>query len=305
MTTSSKQSTTHHQAVRRVLLVALGLHLLISAVKLGFGYYANIVSLQADGFHSLFDALSNIIGLVALGLAMQPPDPEHPYGHRKIEVAASLAIGVMILLGLIEVGRGVWRAAIGETEPAVTTVIYVVVIVSIAGSLLISWYERRAARKFDSMILESDAEHTLSDALAGLAVLGGMILVSAGFPAGDIVAALAVMAFIGMAAYRVLRTGMDVVVDAAPLDAEAICRVVEQIDEVKTCHYVRSRGMPGSVHLDLHVTLSPQMRLAEAGEVLLHIKDVLHQHFPALDDILIQIEPHKPKHYEDVPENLV
>ncbi len=291
--------------MRRVLLVTLGVHLLISALKLGFGYHANIVSLQADGFHTLFDALSNIIGLVALGLALQPPDPEHPYGHQKLEVAASLSIGIMILLGLLEVGRGVWRAAVGETEPIISAAAFAVIGVAIASSFLISWYERRAGEKYNSMILKSDADHTLSDGLAGLAVLGGMILIAVGFPAGDIFAALAVMIFIGMTAYRVLRTGMDVVVDASLLDAETICQIAEEVDEVLSCHYVRSRGMPGSVHLDLHITLAPEMRLSEAGEVMLEIKALLRERFPEIEDVLIQIEPHKPVHYEDVPDNLV
>ena len=299
------QQHAHHRAVRRVLLITLAVHLLISALKLGFGYYANIVSLQADGFHSLFDAFSNVIGLVALGIALRPPDREHPYGHQKLEVAASLAIGIMILLGLLEVGRGVWRAAVGETEPLITPGAYAVVVLAIAASLLISWYERRAGKKYNSMILTADAEHTFSDALAGVAVLMGMALVSMGFPAGDVVAALAVMVFIGMTAYRVLKNGLDVVVDAALLDAETICQVAEQIDQVLSCHYVRSRGMPGRVHLDLHITLAPEMKLSEAGEVMLDVKAVLREHFPELEDILIQIEPHKPVHYEDVPENLV
>ena len=93
-------------AVQRVLWITLGLNLLVAFAKIFFGYRADIVSLQADGFHSIFDGASNVIGLVALGLAAKPPDPEHPYGHRKIEVAASFSIGLMVLLGLLEVGRG-------------------------------------------------------------------------------------------------------------------------------------------------------------------------------------------------------
>lgn len=302
---STPSTSKSHQAVRRVLLFTLAANVLVSLLKLGYGYWANIVSLQADGFHSLFDALSNVIGLVALGLAMQPPDPEHPYGHQKLEVAASLVIGVMILLGLLEVGRGVWSAAVEGVAPNVGPAGYGVVGLTIASSLFVSFYERSAAKKYDSMILASDADHTLTDALAGLSVLGGMALVSFGIPAGDILAALAVMGFIGMAAYRVLRKAIDVVVDAALLDAEVVCDLVESIEEVDSCHYVRSRGMPDNVHLDLHVTMSPDMKLSEAGDVLLRIRDLLHEHFAELEDVLIQIEPHEPVHYDDVPEKLV
>lgn len=306
--TSSFQNPEEHykqRAVRRVLLLTLAVNVIVALLKLYFGYSANIVSLQADGFHSLFDGTSNIIGLLALGIALRPPDPEHPYGHHKIEVAASIIIGIMIILGLLEVGRGVWKSALGESTPEITVVSFVVVITTICASFMVSFFERRAGNKYDSMILTADADHSFSDALAGLAVLIGMTSVVLGFESGDVIAALAVMAFIGMTAYRVLKTGLDVLIDAALLDAEKIRRLVEEIPQVISCHYVRSRGMPGRVHLDLHLTLDPEMRLADAGEILLQVKAHLREELPELADILIQIEPHKPVHYQDVPQNLV
>ncbi len=302
-TTRQPQSTQH--AVRRVLWITLILNVLVAILKLVYGYYANIVSLQADGFHTVFDALSNVIGLVALSLAMRPPDPEHPYGHQKFEVAASLVIGFFIVLGFLEVARGVWAAAAGNASPNISPASYGIVIFTIAVSLIISWYERRAGKRLNSMILISDAAHTFSDALAGVAVLVGILLVDLGMPAGDILAALAVMIFIGSTAFRVLRDGIAVVLDASLLDATTVRNIVQNIPEVRSCHYVRSRGMPGHIHLDLHITLDPDMRLQQAGEILLLVKQKLHQHFPELDDILIQIEPHHPIHYQDVPEQLL
>ncbi len=299
------RAQTNRDGVRRVLILTLTVHLAISAAKLIMGYQAHIVSLQADGLHSLFDALSNVIGLVALGIALRPPDPEHPYGHRKVEVVASLAIGIMLLLALLEVGRGLWTAAAGESIPQIGPLAFVVQIVAITAALCISWYERRKAADYDSMLLEADASHTLTDALAGLSVIAGMTLVTLGFAPGDVLAALIVMGFIAVAAYRVLKNVADVLVDAALLDAGEIREIVEAFDEVLSCHYVRTRGMRGNIHLDLHVTMPPSMTLSEAGVTMLAIKTRLRQHFPDLADIVMQVEPHKPIHYEDVPERLV
>lgn len=292
-------------AVRRVLVITLCVHLMVAALKLGFGYWSNIVSLQADGFHTLFDALSNIIGLIALGMALRPPDREHPYGHHKLEVAASLAIGVMILLGLMEIGRGVWSSILKGAEPQITIWAFGVAILATASSALISAYEHWSAKKHNSMVLKADANHTLSDALGGLAVIAGMLLYTWGWVWGDVAAATAVMGFILWTAIRVLKDGLNVLIDASLLDAETIRRVVEEIEAIRSCHYVRSRGIPGRVHLDLHITLDPEMSLAEAGELLLEVKAHLRENFPELEDILIQIEPHKPVHYQDVPANLV
>jgi cation diffusion facilitator family transporter len=297
--------STNHDAVRRVLWITLGINAVVAAGKLAYGYHANIVSLQADGFHTIFDAMSNIIGLVALGMALRPPDPEHPYGHQKLEVAASLSIGIMILLGLLEIGRGIWQASLDQQAPQIDAGAYAVVIATICASLLVSWYERRAGQRYNSMILTTDAAHTFSDALAGIAVLVGISLVHFGLPMGDLLAALVVMFFIGMTAYRVLREGLGVVVDASLLDAETVKSFIEAISEVRSCHYVRSRGMRGHVHLDLHLTLDPDMTLERAGTVMIDVKRRLRVRFPELRDILIQVEPHHPEHYQDVPEQLV
>ncbi len=306
MTEQTSQTTrTDAERVRLVLWVTLGLNLAVALTQIGYGYWARIISLQADGFHTIFDALSNIIGLIALGIARQPPDIEHPYGHRKLEVAASIVIGLFVLLGFIEVARAIWNAAGNDTPPTVTPTAYAIVVATIAVNLGVAAWEHWAGRRYDSMILKSDAAHTLSDSLAGASVLIGMYLVEHGIPIGDVLAALAVMLFIGMTAYRVLREGLDVIVDSSHLDPHRVCEVVEQISEVRSCHYVRSRGMPGHIHLDLHLSLDPETPLSEAGDILFAVKDRLRDHFADLDDILVQIEPHEQQHVEDVPEKLV
>ena len=302
---SSERQRRNRDGVRRVLIVTLSVHLFISAAKLVVGYQGDIVSLQADGLHSLFDALSNVIGLFALGYALRPPDPEHPYGHRKVEVVASLAIGIMLVLALLEIARGIWGGIHGGRPPQVGALALGVQCAAVVGALVISKYERNRAKHYDSMLLEADSDHTLSDALSGLAVIAGMLLVTWGVPAGDVIAAIVVMVFIGFAAYRVIRTVMDVMVDSAFLDAEEVCEVANRFEEVLSCHYVRSRGMQDSVHLDLHITMAPRKTLEEAGEVMLALKEALRRAFPEVTDIVIQVEPHKPRHYEDVPENLL
>lgn len=291
--------------VRRVLWVTLLLNCAVAATKIAYGYWADIISLQADGFHTTFDALANVIGLVALGIARRPPDADHPYGHHKIEVAASLVIGLFVLLGLLEVGRAVWQSATAGTTPTITPAAYGVVVGTICVNLVISFWEYRAGTAYGSMILKSDAAHTFSDSLAALAVLVGMYLVESGLPVGDLLAALTVMLFIGMTAYRVLREGLDVIVDSAHLDPHRVRTIVEAVEAVESCHYVRSRGMPGHVHLDLHLTLDPDTPLAEAGDILLEVKQTLRERFSSLEDILVQIEPHVEEHVDDVPEQLV
>lgn len=293
------------QAIRRVLLITLLLNLAVAAAKFGVGYALGIVALQAEGFHTTFDAASNIIGLIALGIATLPPDPEHPYGHRKFEVAASFVIGLMVLLGMVEVGRGIYGSITTGSTARVEPYAYAVVIATVFVNFGVSWYERREGKRHNSMILISDSAHTFSDSLAAIAVLVGIYLVDIGIPAGDVLASIVVMTFIGMTAYRVLRDGIDVLLDTAPLDANLVRRVAEAHPAVRSCHYVRSRGMRGAVHLEFHLSLDPDTRLAEAGQVMVEVKRRLAEELPEVKDIVVQLEPHEAEHVEDVPEHLI
>ncbi len=74
-------------AVRWVLIYTMALNLLVTGVKLVVGYLTGSLSLIADGFDSLFDSASNVVGLVGIYVARRPPDPSHPYGHRKFETS--------------------------------------------------------------------------------------------------------------------------------------------------------------------------------------------------------------------------
>ena len=89
--------------VARVLIRVLLLNVMVAVAKLSFGYASGAISILSDGFHSLTDAASNIVGLVGVRAAEQPPDADHPYGHRKYETVAAAAVNVFLLLVMVEV----------------------------------------------------------------------------------------------------------------------------------------------------------------------------------------------------------
>ena len=78
----------------------LVLNLAVAAAKIAFGYTSGAISILSDGFHSLTDAASNVVGLVGVRAAHRPPDADHPYGHRKYETVAAAAVTVFLLLVL-------------------------------------------------------------------------------------------------------------------------------------------------------------------------------------------------------------
>src|SRR6185503_12930948 len=95
--------STRDAAVGRVLWIVLFLNLLVAALKLVFGFLSGALSMVADGFHSALDASSNVIGLTGMRVARKAPDPGHPYGHRKFEALAALAISLFLFITCYEI----------------------------------------------------------------------------------------------------------------------------------------------------------------------------------------------------------
>src|SRR5579872_3949429 len=104
-------------SVARVLRRVLALNLVMALAKIAFGYASGAISILSDGFHSLTDAASNVVGLVGVRLAERPPDEDHPYGHRKYETVAAAGVTVFLLLVMLEVLRNAFNHLAGRTAP--------------------------------------------------------------------------------------------------------------------------------------------------------------------------------------------
>ena len=85
-------SSERYADVTRVLTRVLVLNLLVAVAKIAYGYSSGAISILSDGFHSLTDTASNVVGLVGVFAARRPPDEDHPYGHRKYETVAAIAV---------------------------------------------------------------------------------------------------------------------------------------------------------------------------------------------------------------------
>src|SRR5512137_1687077 len=129
--------------VRKVLLITLALNVFVSSSKIIYGYYSNSVAIFSDGFHSLFDGVSNVVGLIGIHIASQPPDEQHPYGHRKYETVFTIAIGVLMLLTCFGILKEAYGALKGDQHPTIDAVSFIVMIVTLAINIFVVTYEKR------------------------------------------------------------------------------------------------------------------------------------------------------------------
>jgi cation diffusion facilitator family transporter len=268
------------------------LNLAVALAKIIFGYSSGAISILSDGFHSLTDAASNVVGLVGIHAAGRPPDEDHPYGHRKYETVAAAGITIFLLLVVVEVLRNAFDHLTGRVEPhAIPIASFVVMLVTIGVNLFVIAYESREAERLSSEVLSADAMQTRGDVWTSLAVIGALAGARLGLPILDPLAAILVAGFIGYAGYQIARSTTMILSDRIVIAESDLEQVVRSVPGVLGCHHIRTRGTSDHVFLDLHVWLPAGMPLIEAHALSHDVKDRLIARYPQIADAIIHIEP--------------
>ncbi|HZC68600.1 MAG TPA: cation diffusion facilitator family transporter [Nitrospirales bacterium] len=276
---------------RWVLWIVLWLNLGVAAAKFGYGLLTGSVSMQADGIHSSFDGLSNVIGLIGLWAAAHPPDALHPYGRKKYETFAAAAIGLMLFGTCLYILRNSYLHWSESVVPVVTGISFAVML----GTMAVNWgvmtWERRRGSVLKSEILVADSRHTASDILSSLAVLIGLAAVAAGYPLLDPIAGVVIAGFIGRTGLLVLQEATQSLADQARLDADAIREVALTVEGVRCCDEIRTRGLPRYVFMDLCIHVDSAMTIARAHTLAHNVEDRLKQAFPGVAEVVVHVEP--------------
>lgn len=283
--------------IRRVILLTLALNLLVAVAKATYGVLSGALAVTSDAIHSMLDASSNILGYATVGMAAQPPDEGHPYGHGKVEIVGALFLGALIGAGALSFGYSAVAALItGRNAPSVGAGGFVVVGGTLLVNIFVAWWEARKGRELDSPFLKADAAHTASDVATTVGVLASMGLTAAGYAWADPVGALLVLLVIARVAWHIIGENIAILLDSAAVDADAVVAIAVAVPGVLGCHRVRSRGLPSAAHLDLHLQVPGGMSLRQAHALSHRVADRLKAELPGLVDVTIHMEP------EDDPE---
>ncbi len=284
------------RAIRRVTFAGLLVNLVLFALKLGLGVLGRSQAVIADAFHTLADVSTDIAVLVGARYWTAPPDREHPFGHGRIETMITLAIGLVVAFSSLAIG---WRAAESlrdrRTPVPELAALGGAVLSMIVKEALYRWTARRG-RALGSPALRVNAWHHRMDALssapAALAVLLARIVPGGAFLDG--IGALVVAVICIRAAWGILAGAVQDLTDTA-VDAErvrAIERTARQVQGVRDVHALRTRRSGGSVYMDIHVLVDPNLTV-EAGHAIAEtVKQRLLQADLDVADCVVHVEPY-------------
>ncbi|KYZ75652.1 cation transporter [Anaerosporomusa subterranea] len=280
--------------VKKVLWLILAANLLVAVTKIFIGNSIQSTSMTADGYHSLTDGVSNVVGLIGIAFAAKPVDSDHPYGHKKFEFLTGLFIGGMLLVITTNIILEAIAKILEPVTPQFGADTIAALVATLVINVIVSVYEYRQGQRLNSYILIADSLHTRSDIYVSLGVLLTLLGIKLGAPPLlDPIASIIVAGFIAHAALEIIKSTSDILVDRAAVDLVLIESVTMTFSQVKDVHGIRSRGSESALFIDMHIEIDPLMSIEEAHELVHQIEEKLKEEINPTIQALIHTEPYK------------
>jgi cation diffusion facilitator family transporter len=278
---------------RRTALVSIVAAAALVALKLTVGLSAHSLGLVSEAVHSGTDLVAAILTFVALGVAGRPADLSHQYGHGKAEHLAALAEASFLSVVSVLIAARALQRLIGPGHSHVDASWYVlgtvvVVILIDATRASISW---RVARETKSAALASNALHFAGDLAGSVAVLVGLVFARHGHPAGDAYAALFVGVLVLLAASRLIRSNVDVLMDRAPAGAErAALAAIDELRPHIELRRLRMRQAGGRQFADVVIGVAPSSPVGQGHAAADAVEAAVERALPG-SDVVVHVEP--------------
>ncbi|NMA68689.1 MAG: cation transporter [Desulfitobacterium sp.] len=211
-------------------IIGIICNLLLFALKLILGLFMNSIAVISDAFNNLTDCGSSIIAIIAAKMSNRPPDPEHPYGHGRIEYISSLIVAIIILLVGFELLKNSFGKILNPEEIVFNSLSIILLLFAVAVKLWMYSYNRYIGNLIDSGVQKATAFDSLSDAIATSAVIVSTLVGYYFNLKIDGYVGLLISLFILYAGYSVAKETISVLLGASP-NEELAERIVELVNE--------------------------------------------------------------------------
>lgn len=280
---------------RRTALISIVAAIVLIALKLGAGLASHSLGLISEALHSGTDLVAALLTFFTVGVAVRPADPGHQYGHGKAEHLSALAEGAVLALASSFIA---WRAIehlTGTRDASVraTWYAFAVILAVIAIDVMRTTASWRASRRYGSAALAANALHFGSDLAGSVAVLAGLLFVRSGYERADSAAALFVAVLVLVAATRLMKLNVDVLMDRVPADAEEAARAaIAGIEPAVSLQRLRMRQAGGRQFADVVIAVSPDAAVGQGHAAADRVEEALNEVLPG-SDVVVHVEPNE------------
>jgi cation diffusion facilitator family transporter len=286
------QVNRYNQA-KKVTLIGALVNALLGFIKLIGGFLYHSHALIADGVHSFSDLFTDVMVLFASKYGSLDADDSHPYGHQRIETAATFLLSLFLILA----GSGIAWDAIDElmhgTHTMPNWLSLPVICISIVANELLFHYTRYVGKRIQSQLIITNAWHHRSDAASSLVVFVSLIGSLMGYVYLDAIAAIIVAVMIIKMGWDYAWNSVKELVDTAvdPELLKHIEHIINHVDGVEKMHQLRSRFMGGDIYIDVHILVSPKISVSEGHYIAQHVHNILIDQVDAIKDVTVHVDP--------------
>ncbi|MDH4286000.1 MAG: cation diffusion facilitator family transporter [Gallionella sp.] len=280
-------------AAQKSTWVSIFINLLLTFFQVVGGFFAHSQALMADGAHSLSDLLSDVLVLYANRHGNRHADANHPYGHARVETAATLILGTLLAaLGAVLLVASALRLQHPEALQAVNPLALAIAVIALIAKEGMFRYMLAVAKRVRSQMLVANAWHARSDAASSLVVIVGVIGNLLGYTFFDLLAAAVVGVMIahmgGKLALEALAELIDTGLDEK--EVEAIRQTLLNTHGVLGLHELRTRKMADNALVDAHIVVDSKISVSEGHYIAESARHaVLKKHH--VMDVMVHIDP--------------
>lgn len=284
---------THRYQQTRFIALCGGLkNIVLASSKIIFGITGHSHALLADGIHSLSDLLIDSLVIIASKFGGKAADDDHPYGHGRIETAATVFLALILTIAAFTI---IINGLINIAAPHLIEPSHYVLWIALGSVVLnevIYLWTKHIANKVKSKLLMANAWHHRSDSASSLAVTIGILGSWLGFPKLDAVAAIVVGLMLLKIAWDFGWHSIRELVDTAlnSEETEKIKSFIKKIPGVKALHQLRTRSIAGSIFCDVHVLVDPTISVSEGHYIGQEVEKRLITEFSDITDVTVHID---------------
>jgi cation diffusion facilitator family transporter len=288
---------------KRIIILSLSVSTLLMLVKFFAYFITSSNAILTDAAESIVNVLASAFAFYSIYLSSQPRDINHPYGHGKVEFFAVFVEGSLIsMAGLLIIFKSTY--AIFYPHP-ITNISEGTLIIGATGliNLLLGLYLINSGKKLNSITLQADGKHLLTDAVSSAGLVAGLILISfTGIYVLDSLLSMALGCYVCYSGYRLVRKSVGGLMDESDLTkVEAIIAVLQANRQSSwiDVHNLRTQQYGSDLHIDCHITLPYYFDLNQAHEQVSALDALVNNHIFEDTEFFIHTDPCIPQccHY--------
>jgi cation diffusion facilitator family transporter len=254
---------------------------ILFALKITAGMLTGSIALMADAWHTLSDSASSLVVLISVKLSNKPPDRDHPYGHGRYDLIASIIIGVLLAVVAFDFGKESILKLSNRESTNFTIIAWIAVISSIVLKEAMAQFALYTYRKSNNASLKADAWHHRSDALSSVLILIGLIFNKYAWWIDGVLGILVAL-FIVIVAYQIMASAIKKILGEQPND-----NTIKHISDLAIQaagfdiepHRIRLHDYGHTAELTMHIYLDNQLRLFEINTIISRISKQIESEY--------------------------